>query len=51
MEGIERMCQNCTYYPCLRINCGRVCDNHKFESEEMIEKLRTEGYQDWEGER
>lgn len=43
---IERKCINCCYYPCLRINCGKVCDNHKFGHEKMIEEFE---YYDWEG--
>ncbi len=36
---LERTCKNCTYYPCLRINCGEVCNQHKFEHETLIDKL------------
>ena len=39
---LERTCNNCTYFPCLRINCGKVCDNHKFEHEVMIKKMKEE---------
>ena len=45
---IKRECNNCTYNPCLRINCGKVCDNHKFEHEKLIEKLK-EDYIEFEG--
>lgn len=40
---LERECKNCTYYPCFRLTCGKVCDNHKFEHEKIIEELE---YQD-----
>ena len=35
----ERSCENCTYYPCLRTNCGKVCNNHKFEHEILITNI------------
>ena len=38
IDIIERTCNNCTYFPCLRINCGEKCDNHKFEHEKIINK-------------
>lgn len=59
---IKRECNNCTYYPCLRVNCGEVCDKHKTEVQEMLKEIdkkltveeavriiKEEGYQDWEG--
>ena len=39
---IERDCNNCTYYPCLRINCGEVCNQHKFEHENIIKKSKED---------
>ena len=36
---IERTCNNCTYYPCTRINCGVVCNQHKFEHEKMTREI------------
>ena len=52
--GVERKCNNCYYYPCTRVDCKQdsVCDLHTFGSEKMmkdIDKLRTEGYCDFEG--
>lgn len=35
----ERTCNNCRYYPCLRINCGEKCENHMFEHEKMIQEI------------
>jgi len=48
---IKRECNNCTYYPCLRINCGKVCDNHKFEHETLVKKIDKllEDYIEFEG--
>jgi hypothetical protein len=48
---VERKCINCNYYPCVRKNCGEVCEHHKFEHEKLIKainKLKREGYIEFE---
>lgn len=48
---MEKSCKTCTYYPCTRINCGKVCNQYKTEVQEILEgidKILEEGYQDWE---
>ena len=38
---IERKCINCTSFPCMKEECAKnnVCNQHKFESEKMIEEI------------
>ena len=45
IDIIERTCNNCIFFPCLKINCGKKCDNHLFEHDKLIngiEKNREE---------
>ena len=39
--NIDRKCDNCTYYPCLRIDCSHenVCNQHEFEHEKIIREV------------
>lgn len=49
---MEKSCKPCIHYPCLRIDCGKVCNQYKTEVQEILEgidKILEEGYQDWEG--
>lgn len=48
---MKKSCNNCIYYPCLRIDCGKVCNQYKTEVQEVLEGIDTileEGYEDWE---
>ena len=48
---MEKTCKTCIYYPCLRIDCGKVCNQYKTEVQEILEgidRILEEGYQDWE---
>ena len=49
---IQRSCNNCDHFPCLKTTCGEVCEQHIFEHEKIIaaiEKIKREGYMEFEG--
>lgn len=45
---IPRTCNNCRFFPCLRLNCGEICNAHEFEHEKIIkdiEKRKENNYE------